>query len=82
ADYCIAFSILTITNKDPTFPDNKIVNIIVNYIYIGLLIMWFILSPGNHPRPWGSKWEYTTALVGYAAGVVYMTVSESSILLS
>ncbi|KAG6827996.1 hypothetical protein H0H92_009725 [Tricholoma furcatifolium] len=42
----------------------KIVIVIVNYSYVGLLIMCFILSLGN--RPQGLKWEmaYTMAFVG------------------
>lgn len=51
----------------------NIVNVILNYFYLGLLIMCFILSLGN--RPQGSKWGYTMAIVGFAIVTVYMTVS-------
>jgi hypothetical protein len=50
----------------------NIFNVIINYIYLGLLLMCFILSLGN--RPQGAKWFYTTAMIGFALITVYMTV--------
>ncbi|KAG6826954.1 Chitin synthase 4 [Tricholoma furcatifolium] len=75
ANYYIAFSILTTAMEDPTFHITgiKIVNVILNYFYVGLLIMCFILSLGN--RPQGSKWGYTMAFVGFAIVTVYMTTA-------
>jgi chitin synthase len=49
-------------------------NVILNYFYLGLLIMCFILSLGN--RPQGSKWGYTGAMIGFAFITIYMTVSN------
>ena len=49
-----------------------IVNLILNYFYVGLLVMCFILSLGN--RPQGSKWGYTCSMIGFAFITIYMTV--------
>ena len=59
--------------EDDTFNIKGIhvVNVILNYFYMGLLIMCFLLALGN--RPQGSKWGYTTAFVGFALITVYMT---------
>lgn len=51
----------------------KVINTILQYAYVGLLLMCFMLSLGN--RPQGSKWGYTLAFVGFALFTVYMTVS-------
>ena len=48
-------------------------NIFLNYFYLGLLIMCFILALGNWPQ--GSKWGDTLALVGFGIITVYMTVA-------
>ena len=50
-----------------------VANVILNYFYLGLLLMCFILSLGN--RPQGSKWGYTSALIGFAFITIYMTVA-------
>ncbi|KJA15623.1 glycosyltransferase family 2 protein [Hypholoma sublateritium FD-334 SS-4] len=75
ANYYIAFSILSQSLEDTSFnlKGIKTVNIILNYAYLGLLIMCFILSLGN--RPQGSKWGYTGAMIGFAFITVYMTVA-------
>jgi chitin synthase len=75
AHYYIAFSILSTALEDPSFglKGINIANIILNYFYLGLLIMCFILALGN--RPQGSKWGYTLAIVGFALITIYMTVS-------
>ncbi|KAF8148234.1 glycosyltransferase family 2 protein [Crassisporium funariophilum] len=75
ANYYIAFSILSESMEDPSFNLHGIatVNIILDYFYLGLLIMCFILSLGN--RPQGSKWGYTGAMIGFALVTVYMTVA-------
>jgi chitin synthase len=49
----------------------KIPNDILNYFYLGLLVMCFILALGN--RPQGSKWAYTGAFIGFALITCYMT---------
>jgi len=43
----------------------------LGYIYLGLVVMCFLLALGN--RPQGSKWGYTTAFIGFALITVYMT---------
>jgi chitin synthase len=74
ANYYIAFKILSGALEDNTFKLNgiHIVNIILDYFYLGLLIMCFILSLGN--RPQGSKWGYTLAIIGFGFITIYMTV--------
>jgi chitin synthase len=74
ANYYIAFIILSEALEDPSFnlTGINIVNTILNYFYVGLLLMCFILSLGN--RPQGSKWGYTLAMIGFALITIYMTV--------
>ncbi len=65
--------------EDPSlhiFKGISIVNLILNYFYLGLLVMCFILALGN--RPQGSKASYTLAMVGFAIVTVYMTVRNRS----
>ncbi|KAG2010491.1 chitin synthase, variant 2 [Coprinopsis cinerea AmutBmut pab1-1] len=73
ANYYIAFNILCTAMEDPSFglKGINIFNIIINYFYVGLLLMCFILSLGN--RPQGAKWFYTMAMIGFALITVYMT---------
>ncbi|KAK7045814.1 Chitin synthase 4 [Paramarasmius palmivorus] len=61
-NYYIAFVILSDGMEDPQFNIKGIhvVNVILNYFYLGLLVMCFLLSMGN--RPQGAKWQYTIAL--------------------
>ncbi|KAF8187725.1 glycosyltransferase family 2 protein [Pholiota molesta] len=75
ANYYIAFSILSDSMEDKEFNLKGIhtANVILNYFYLGLLIMCFILSLGN--RPQGSKWGYTGAMIGFAFITIYMTVA-------
>ncbi|KAJ7647716.1 glycosyltransferase family 2 protein [Roridomyces roridus] len=75
ANYYIAFTILTTAMEDPTFnlKGIHIVNVILEYFYLGLLIMCFILSLGN--RPQGSKWGYTLAFIGFGVITIYMTTA-------
>ena len=74
ANYYIAFTILSQAMEDDSIVGSAmhIPNMIINYIYLGLLVMCFILALGN--RPQGSKWGYTTAFLGFAAITVYKTV--------
>ncbi|KAJ6589955.1 glycosyltransferase family 2 protein [Mycena vulgaris] len=75
ANYYIAFTILTSALEDPDFnlKGIHILNVILEYFYLGLLIMCFILSLGN--RPQGSKWGYTLAFIGFGIITIYMTTS-------
>ncbi|TFK68451.1 glycosyltransferase family 2 protein [Pluteus cervinus] len=75
ANYYIAFSILSDSMEDPSFhlKGIHIVNIILNYFYLGLLVTCFILSLGN--RPQGSKWGYTMAIIGFGVITIYMTIA-------
>ncbi|CAL1713774.1 unnamed protein product [Somion occarium] len=75
-NYYISFTILSDSMEDPSFHLGKgihILNIVLQYFYVGLLIMCFLLSLGN--RPQGSKWGYTLAFIGFALITVYMTVA-------
>ncbi|THU77602.1 glycosyltransferase family 2 protein [Dendrothele bispora CBS 962.96] len=75
ANYYIAFVILADAMEDPSFNIKgiNILNIILNYLYLGLLVMCFLLSLGN--RPQGSKWAFTTAIIGFGVITIYMTVA-------
>ncbi|KAH7913366.1 glycosyltransferase family 2 protein [Hygrophoropsis aurantiaca] len=72
-NYYIAFTILTTSLESEGISGIHYVNIILNYFYLGLLIMCFLLSLGN--RPQGAKWGYTLAFIGFALVTVYMTVA-------
>ena len=75
-NFYIAFIILSDSMEDPSFklvPAIHIVNVILEYFYLGLLVMCFILSLGN--RPQGSKLAFTVAIIGFALITVYMTVA-------
>ncbi|KAI6159686.1 glycosyltransferase family 2 protein [Pisolithus thermaeus] len=71
-NYYIAFIILS-DALESYVPKLHILNLILNYFYLGLLIMCFLLSLGN--RPQGSKWGYTLAFVGFGFVTIYMTFS-------
>lgn len=76
-NYYISFIILSESMEDPSFKLGNgvhILNVIFNYMYLGLLVACFLLALGN--RPQGSKWFYTTAFIGFAVITVYMTVSD------
>lgn len=75
SNYYIAFAILSNGMEDPSFNIGgiKVVNVILNYFYLGLLVTCFILSLGN--RPQGSKWGYTLAFIGFGIITIYMTVA-------
>jgi len=62
--------------EDPTFNFKgiHIANVILEYLYVGLVLMCFILALGN--RPQGSKWTFTLAFVGFGILTIYMTVRE------
>lgn len=73
-NYYIAFTILSdgLEDKEFNIKGINIVNDILQYFYLGMLIMCFLLSLGN--RPQGSKWGYTMAFIGFGLITVYMTV--------
>ncbi|KIY52490.1 glycosyltransferase family 2 protein [Fistulina hepatica ATCC 64428] len=75
ANFYIAFRILSEAMEDKSVVGSAmdIPNIILNYFYLGLLVMCFILSLGN--RPQGSKWAFTLAMVGFACITIYITVA-------
>ncbi len=63
--------------EDPSFKLKgiHIANLILEYMYLGLIVMCYILALGN--RPQGAKWGYTLAFIGFALITVYMTVRLS-----
>ncbi|KAG0696917.1 glycosyltransferase family 2 protein [Suillus ampliporus] len=71
-NYYIAFIILS-QALESYVPQIRILNLILNYFYLGLIIMCFLLSLGN--RPQGAKWGYTLAFIGFGVITIYMTVS-------
>lgn len=73
ANYYISFTILSISMEDPSFnlKGIHVANVILEYMYIGLLILCFLLALGN--RPQGAKWPFTFAFIGFAIITVYMT---------
>ena len=74
-NYYISFIILSEAMEDTSFHLGNgihILNVILEYLYLGLLVTCFLLSLGN--RPQGAKWFYTTAFLGFAVITVYMTV--------
>ncbi|KAL1946121.1 hypothetical protein VTO73DRAFT_15248 [Trametes versicolor] len=74
-NYFISFTILSESLEDPSFNLGNgihVVNVILEYFYLGLLILCYILALGN--RPQGAKWGYTLAFIGFAIITVYMTI--------
>nr|VWO98184.1 Uncharacterized protein [Ganoderma boninense] len=74
-NYYISFTILSESLEDSSFnlKGINIVNIILEYFYLGLLIMCYILALGN--RPQGAKWFYTLAFIGFGIITIYMTIA-------
>ncbi|KAG8768582.1 Chitin synthase, class 1 [Ceratobasidium sp. 428] len=70
-NYYIAFVILTNSMEQLGPKAIHYLNIILNYFYLGMLTMCFLLSLGN--RPQGSKFGYTMAFIGFGLITVYMT---------
>lgn len=50
ANYYIAFIILSASMGDEFGGAVNILNIVLHYVYLGLLIMCFLLSMGNRPQ--------------------------------
>jgi len=59
--------------EDPSFnlKGIHVLNVILDYFYIGLILMCFILALGN--RPQGAKIGYTLAFIGFGLITIYMT---------
>jgi len=75
-NFYIFFVVLTNSLEDKSLGLSSAIqyfNIVLDYVYLGLLIMCFLLSLGN--RPQGSKWAFTFAMIGFALITVYMTVA-------
>jgi chitin synthase len=73
-NYYIAFVILSKVLEDYVPKIHILILIlIINYFYLGLLIVCFLLSLGDWPQ--GSKWGYTLALIGFGFVTAYMTVA-------
>ncbi|GJF00218.1 glycosyltransferase family 2 protein [Phanerochaete sordida] len=74
-NYYISFIVLSESLEDPSFnlKGIHIANVILEYLYMGLLVMCFLLALGN--RPQGAKWFYTIAFIGFAVITVYMTIA-------
>lgn len=68
-NYYIAFVVLT-NSMTATGKAFHYVGVALNWFYLALLLLCFILALGN--RPQGSKVGYTVAMVGYALITVYM----------
>ncbi|KAF8551876.1 glycosyltransferase family 2 protein [Imleria badia] len=71
-NYYIAFVILTHTLEN-YIPSLHYPNLVLNYFYLGLLIMCFVLSMRN--RLQDAKWAYTLAFIGFGLITIYMMVS-------
>ncbi|CAE6378425.1 unnamed protein product [Rhizoctonia solani] len=74
-NYYIAFVILTQSMESLGPGAIKVVNTILNYFYLGMLVMCYLLALGN--RPQGSKLGYTMAFIGFALITIYMTASDT-----
>ncbi|KAG9051636.1 Chitin synthase, class 1 [Tulasnella sp. UAMH 9824] len=72
-NYYVSFFILAGAIEDPSFglKGIHVLNDILKYLYLGLLVMCFLLSMGN--RPQGAKWAYTIAIIGFGVITIYMT---------
>ncbi|EJU02992.1 glycosyltransferase family 2 protein [Dacryopinax primogenitus] len=73
ANFYISFIILTQSMEDLNITGIHVLNIVLHYLYLGLLIMCFILALGN--RPQGANIAYTVALIGFALITIYMTTA-------
>jgi chitin synthase len=66
------------TLEDPSFnmPWIRVVNICLNYAYLGLLIVCYVLALGD--RPEGNKQGYIIVFFGFTFITLYMTVRLAS----
>jgi chitin synthase len=65
--------VTTLEDQSFGFGGINIVNDVLNYFYLGLLMICFILALGN--RPQGSKMAYTLAIIGFAVITIYMALA-------
>ena len=75
ANYYITFAVVSESIEHKSFNPPKwiaTVNVILNYSYLVLLMMCFILSLGN--RPQGSKLGYMVAMIGFSVITICVTV--------
>ncbi|KEI37244.1 glycosyltransferase family 2 protein [Mixia osmundae IAM 14324] len=72
ANLWISFIILTSSLSDPSFGIEwtHYVNIVLKYVYLGLIVMCFLLAMGNRPK--GSVKLYTLAAVSFGLITIYM----------
>jgi hypothetical protein len=79
-NFFIAFTVLTNALEDTSYnlKNIHVANVILEYFYVGLVLMCFILALGN--RPQGSKWAFTVAFIGFAIVTLYMTVGGKLLL--
>ncbi|ORY91906.1 chitin synthase 2 [Syncephalastrum racemosum] len=71
--FYILTSALASDDLDPAPFSSQVANVlhtVLNYIYILLIIVQFILALGN--RPQGSRWAYTGSMIFFAILMVYM----------
>jgi chitin synthase len=75
AHFYIAFSIYLPRWKTRALVSKgiHIANILLNYFYLGPLIMCFILALGNHPQ--GANLGYTLAIIGFDLITIFTTIS-------
>ncbi|KAJ5119195.1 CAZyme family GT2 [Penicillium atrosanguineum] len=66
------------SNKESAFPFGKtatpIVNTIIKYVYLGFLLLQFILALGNRPK--GSKFSYLASFIAFGIIQVYIVVDS------
>ncbi|KAG5643749.1 hypothetical protein DXG03_009683 [Asterophora parasitica] len=77
-NYYIGFVILS-TSLEHLVPAFKYPNVVLNYLYLGLVIMSFLLSLGN--RPQGSRYGYVIVFFGFAFLMMYMTAASFTVAL-
>ncbi|KAG5635748.1 hypothetical protein H0H81_010215 [Sphagnurus paluster] len=75
-NYYIGFVVLS-TSLEHYVPGFKYPNILLNYAYVGLLIMSFLMALGN--RPQGSRSGYIMVFFGFGFLMMYMTAASFTV---
>ncbi|GAA5864069.1 hypothetical protein JCM3774_006369 [Rhodotorula dairenensis] len=72
ANYWIFFMVLTTSLEDPTFnlKGIKVVNVFMQYFYMGAVVACFLMSLGNRPK--AAKWKYFGVMVIFGVTTAYM----------
>ncbi|POY76549.1 putative Chitin synthase [Rhodotorula taiwanensis] len=72
ANYWIFFMVLTTSLEDPTFKLKgiKVVNVFMQYFYMGAVVACFLMSLGNRPK--AAKWKYFGVMVIFGVTTAYM----------